>query len=100
MVLPRWAIELSRERLTPRHYQQATVGARMYDPAGAVDAGFLDDAVAPDALAAAAETEAQRWAGLPRSAYRGQVLMNRGERLDRLAEAIADDRGKLFDVGT
>ena len=32
MVLPRWAVELARERLSVRHFQQATVGARMYDP--------------------------------------------------------------------
>ncbi len=85
MVLPRWAAELARERLSVRHFQQATVGARMYDPEGAADAGFLDAVVEPDALAEAAATEAQYWAGLPRGAYRGQVLMNRGERLGRLA---------------
>jgi enoyl-CoA hydratase len=98
MVLPRWAVELSRERITPRHFQQATVGARMYEPAVAVEAGFLDDAVDADALAAAALAEAQRWAALPRAAYRGQVLMNRGECLARLADAIAHDRNQGFDV--
>jgi enoyl-CoA hydratase len=100
MVLPRWAVELARERLSVRHFQQATVGARMYDPAGAVDAGFLDAAVPADALADAALAEARRWAELPRSAYRGQVIMNRGERLGRLSEAIAEDRGRSFDVPT
>jgi enoyl-CoA hydratase len=98
MVLPRWAVELSRERLTPRHFQQATVGARMYDPVGAVDAGFLDATAPADALLDAAVAEARRWAELPRAAYRGQVLMNRGDRLGRLAEAIAEDRGRSFDV--
>jgi enoyl-CoA hydratase len=98
MVLPRWASELAQERLSKRHYQQATVGARMYDTDGAVDAGFLDDAVAADDLAAAALVEARRWSELPRAAYRGQVLMNRGERLGRLSEAIAEDRGRSFDV--
>jgi enoyl-CoA hydratase len=98
MVLPRWAVELARERLSMRHFQQATVGARMYDPAGAVDAGFLDAAVPADALADAARAEARRWADLPRAAYHGQVIVNRGERLGRLAEAIAEDRGRRFDV--
>jgi enoyl-CoA hydratase len=96
MVLPRWACELARERLSVRHYQQATVGARMYDPAGAVDAGFLDAAVPEDQLASAALAEAQRWAALPRAAYRGQVRQNRGERLARLAEAVAEDRAIGF----
>jgi len=98
MVLPRWAVELARERLTPRHFQQATVGARMYDPEGAADAGFLDAVVPPDDLPGAALAEAQRWAALPRAAYRGQVRMNRGERLANLAEAIAADRGRTFEV--
>ena len=42
MVLPRWAVELAQERLSKRHVQDATVGARIYDPDGAADAGFLD----------------------------------------------------------
>lgn len=99
MVLPRWAIELSRERLSVRHFQQATVGARLYDPDGAADAGFLDAVVPPDALDDAALAEANRWAALPRGAYRGQVRMARSERLARLAEAIAEDRGRTFDLG-
>jgi enoyl-CoA hydratase len=98
MVLPRWAVELAQERLSKRHVQDATVGARIYDPDGAADAGFLDTVVPPEALADAATTEAQRWAALPRDAYRGQVRMCRGERLGRLAEAIATDRGRSFQV--
>jgi enoyl-CoA hydratase len=98
MVLPRWAVELAQERLSNRHLQDATVGARIYDPAGAVDAGFLDSAVPPEQLAGAAEAEAQRWAAFSRDAYRGQVRMLRGERLGRLAEAIAADRGRSFAV--
>jgi enoyl-CoA hydratase len=100
MVLPRWAVELSRERLSKRHFQQATVGARLYDADGARDAGFLDEVVAPEGLEAAAIAEAQRWVELPRSAYHGQVRMNRGECLGRLADAIAADRGRRFDVPT
>jgi enoyl-CoA hydratase len=98
MVLPRWAVELARERLSMRHFQAATVGARIYDPDGALDAGFLDQVVAPEELADAAVAEATRWAELPRAAYHGQVRMNRGERLGRLAEAIAADRGRSFEV--
>ncbi len=98
MVLPRWAVELAHERLSKRHVQDATVGARIYDPDGAVDAGFLDSLAPPEALADAALAEARRFADLPRAAYRGQVRMCRGERLGRLAEAIATDRGRAFDV--
>jgi enoyl-CoA hydratase len=98
MVLPRWAVELARERLSVRHFHEATVGARMYGPDEAAEAGFLDLVVAPEALEAAAIAEAQRWSELPRAAYRGQVLTIRGERLGRLADAIAADRGAGFEL--
>ena len=98
LVLPQWACELARERLSPRQLQIATVGAKMYDPEGAYGAGFLDGVVDADLLAAAALEAAQRWASLPRNAYRGQVRMNRGAVLGRLAGAIAADRGRTFDV--
>jgi enoyl-CoA hydratase len=98
MVLPRWAIELSRERLSPRHFQQATVAARIYDPTGAVDAGFLDVAVAADDCEGVARAEAERLAAMPRHAYAGQVRMNRGERLGRLADTIAEDQQHVADL--
>jgi enoyl-CoA hydratase len=100
MVLPRWAIELSQERLSPRHRQQATVGARLYDPRGAVDAGFLDAAVEPGRVLDEALAEAERWAALPRAAYAGQVVANRGERLARLNAAVAADHDLVFDVSS
>jgi enoyl-CoA hydratase len=89
---------LARERLSPLQLQIATVGAKMYDPEGAVGAGFLDTVVDADLLEASALEAAQRWAKLPRGAYRGQVRMNRGAVLGRLADAIAADRGRSFDV--
>ena len=69
MVLPRWAAELARERLSPRQLQIATVGAKMYDPDGALGAGFLDAVVDPDARALEA---AARWAKLPRAPTAGR----------------------------
>jgi enoyl-CoA hydratase len=70
----------------------------MYDPSGAVDAGFLDLAVAPDRVLDEARTEAERLAALPHSAYAGQVRMNRGARLERLVAAVAADHDLVFDV--
>ena len=98
MVLPRWAVELSEERLSRRHFQQATVAARIYDPPGAVDAGFLDVVVEPERVQAESLAEAERLAALPAAAYAGQVKMNRGTRLERLAAAVAADRDRSFDV--
>jgi enoyl-CoA hydratase len=99
MVLPRWAVELAEERLSRRHFQVATVGARMYAPAGARDAGYLDEVVAPDAVLDTAIEVARTWAAMPRSAYAGQVTMNRGERIRRLEAALEADRGAAFRIG-
>ena len=98
MVLPRWAVELSVERLAGQHLQIATVGARSYDPQGALAAGFYDDVVEPDQLEARALDAARYWAGLPRAAYVGQVKMVRAGRLARLAEAVEHDRGLVFEI--
>ncbi|MCZ7536387.1 MAG: crotonase/enoyl-CoA hydratase family protein [Acidimicrobiia bacterium] len=96
MVLPRWAVELAEERLCTGHRQAATVGARMYDPRGAAEAGFLDSVVPAEECLQAAVEEAGRWAALPRNAYAGQVVVNRGARLARLEEALAADRTREF----
>lgn len=45
MQLPRFAMELARDRLSKRHFQAATQLAQMYDPDTAVDAGYLDQVV-------------------------------------------------------
>ncbi len=99
MVLPRWAVELSEERLSRRHFQLATVGARMYPPTEARDAGFLDEVVEADGVLPRAIEAAAAWAVLPRAAYRGQVTMNRGVRLERLLAALDVDRGTAFSIG-
>ncbi len=95
MVVPHWAVELSEERLSRRHFQLATVGARIYDPNGARDAGFLDEVVEPDALDARALGAAQYWAGLPRAAYSGQLERHRSARLDQLNAVVAADQAAV-----
>ena len=60
--------------LAPPSSSIATVGARIYDPDGAVDAGFLDARRRPRRARGDARSR-RRSAGpsLPRAAYRGQV---------------------------
>jgi len=92
MVLPRWAVELAEERLSRRHFQLATVGARMYAPADARDAGYFDTVVAPEELDATAQAAAEVWAKLPAAAYAAQVRVIRGARVAALEAAVAADR--------
>ena len=42
MTLPGWAYTICRERLSNRHLQRSLPTARVTDPAGAVDVGFLE----------------------------------------------------------
>ncbi len=95
MVLPRWAVELAEERLSRRHFHVATIGARMYAPTDARDAGFLDVVTAPEDLESTAQAAASVWAALPAPAYAGQVNQIRGSRIAALEAAIAADRASV-----
>jgi enoyl-CoA hydratase len=98
MVLPQWAIEFARERLSPTWFQRATVGGKRLNPDEAKAAGFVDEVCPAGEVETVALAAAAYYRDLPRPAYRGQVRMNRGDRLARLAEAIAEDRGRTFDL--
>ena len=93
MNLPRWAVRIGAERLSRRHLQRAVALGQMSSPAEAVDAGFLDEVVAPDALldrAVAAATELAE--GVDPTAYAGIVASLRGATLAEMAELITADR--------
>ncbi len=47
MNLPVFALELSRDRLNPHHLTRALVQSYIYNPEGAVEAGYLDFLEAP-----------------------------------------------------
>jgi enoyl-CoA hydratase len=82
MGLPIYALELAQARLDPAHLTRAAVQAEIYDPEGAVAAGYLDEVVPADVCATRAIDEARRLGALPGSAY---AHTKRG-----LRQAIAD----------
>ncbi|HWM19110.1 MAG TPA: crotonase/enoyl-CoA hydratase family protein [Ilumatobacteraceae bacterium] len=93
MVLPAWALTIAEARLSKRHLQRAVVNARVTAPADAVDAGFLDEVVAPEALLDTAIARAAELAAtLDPPAYRATVRKFRGPVLDTMATQIAADR--------
>lgn len=69
MSLPEFAYELAAARLSKRYLTRAAVQAEIFDPAGAVDAGYLDRL--EDDCVAAAIAEARALATLPVAAYAG-----------------------------
>lgn len=72
--LPVYGLELARDRLDPRALGAATLGAAIYDPDGAVAAGYLDDAVDADGLTDAARDVAARMSKLDSGAFAATKL--------------------------
>lgn len=91
MTLPRFAIELCRQRLSPAHFNLATLTSKVYAPADAVVAGFLDEVVAPDALGATAQSRALALKGLNAEAFAASKLRVHGAALVALRSAIVED---------
>jgi len=88
LTLPLFVVELARHRLAPAHFDKALVTARMYRPAEAVEAGFLDRVVAPEDLEEACEAAAQELVALNPEAHAATKLRVRGAALEALHEAI------------
>ena len=98
MVLPDWAVVLADERLSRRHYQQATIEGRTYRPAEAKDAGFLDTVVPADRVLDAAFAEAERLAAAPQPAYGGNAQKVRGPAVERLRQILQQDRRQVDEL--
>lgn len=84
MVLPLFALELSKDRLNPLHMTKAVVQAFIYDPQGAMEAGYLDMLTDLDKVEAQALAVADMLATLPGHAYHGNKMAIRGATIDRI----------------
>lgn len=91
LTVPWFAIELARQRLSPAHFDRAVVTAAMYTPAEAVDAGFLDQIVAPDELRTASLQVAETLAGLNAAAHTATKLRVRAGALSAIRAAIESE---------
>jgi enoyl-CoA hydratase len=91
MGLPHFAVELAAARLAPAHLTRSAVQAEIYDPAGAVAAGYLDRVVPAEGCEEAAIEEARRLGQLSAGAYRHTKLALRQTTIDRVVPAIDDD---------
>ena len=93
LTLPDWAMTISKERLSRRHLQRCVANSRLVDGVGAVEAGYLDEAVAPDAVIdRAVEVAAELADTLDPRAYAGTVKALRGDVLADMDAAIERDR--------
>jgi enoyl-CoA hydratase len=95
LTMPRPAIELCRQRLTPAHFNRAVILAEVYAPDEAVAAGFLDRAVAAEGFSPAARAVAERLRNLDRAAHAATKQRTRRQATDALRQAIEDDTRAL-----
>jgi enoyl-CoA hydratase len=94
MSLPVFAVELARDRLNPAVLVRATQGAEIFDPAGAVDAGWLDRVVPAERCVEEAVAQARQWGEYSFEAYSRTKKLVRQPVVDRVrageAAALAE----------
>lgn len=95
MPLPIFCVEFARDRLTPAAFTRSTMGAQVYDPEGAVAAGYLDAAVEPELLAEEALAQAKTLASLSTGAYARTKAHARRATLELVRSTLADDVASL-----
>jgi enoyl-CoA hydratase len=87
LAVPPFAAEVARARLNPKFFTRATQLAEVFDPQGAVEAGYLDEVVAPDQVRDRAVELATAWAAeLQPGAFRATRQIIRGELAAKLRE--------------
>lgn len=88
LTVPRFAVELARQRLHPAHFDRTVVNATMYRPHEAVAAGFLDEVVQTTELRASSLQAAAALAELNPAAHAATKLRARAGALKALRAAI------------
>ena len=89
--LPTFAMELARARLAPRWFTQSVTQARIYDPEGACEAGYLDEVVPAETVIDAALQRAAQLATLPDPAFRLTKARERGAAVAAVRATLKTD---------
>ena len=91
LTMPRAAVEICRQRLTPAHFNRAVVLAETFDPDDAVAAGFLDRTVPASSVPEVARGVAAHAATLDRRAHEATKRRARAQALGAIRSAIDAD---------
>lgn len=89
LVLPAFGVELARARLSPLYLSRSAIAAELFDPAKAVEVGFIDEVVEASRIKMAALEKAQSLAPLDSKAYAGNKKAFRGEIIERVLASIS-----------
>ncbi|WP_137971910.1 crotonase/enoyl-CoA hydratase family protein [Pseudomonas sp. F(2018)] len=95
MTMHHAGIELARDRLRKSAFHRSVINGEIFDPAGAVDAGFLDKVVPTEQLQAAALAAAQQLKKINMTAHKNTKLKVRKALLETLNKAIELDQQHL-----
>ncbi len=95
MTMHHVGIELARDRLRKSAFHRSVINGEMFDPQGAVDAGFLDKVVPAEQLLATAQAVAQQMKKINMTAHKNTKLKVRKALLETLDAAIALDKQHL-----
>ncbi|MCF5713748.1 crotonase/enoyl-CoA hydratase family protein [Pseudomonas tremae] len=96
MTMHHAGIELARDRLRKSAFNRSVINAEMFDPEGAMAAGFLDKVVSVEELRDAALAVAGQMKKINMSAHRKTKLKVRKALLDTLETAIEQDRQNML----
>ncbi|MVW87690.1 crotonase/enoyl-CoA hydratase family protein [Pseudomonas sp. PB101] len=95
MTMHHAGIEIARDRLNKVALQRSVVNGEMFNPQGAVTAGFLDVVVAADELQGAALAAARQLKKINMTAHKNTKLKVRKALLEALDNAIIQDQEHL-----
>lgn len=96
MTMHHAGIELARDRLRKSAFHRSVINGEMFDPQGAVDAGFLDKVVSAEELQGAALAAARQLKKINMTAHKNTKLKVRKALLDTLDAAIIQDQTHLI----
>ncbi len=91
MTMPRAAVEICRQRLSPSHFNRAVILAESYSPEDAIGAGFLDRVVQASELQDVARSTGAQLAKLDMNAHAATKLRARDRALKAVRAAIEAD---------
>lgn len=96
MTMHHAGIELARDRLRKSAFNRSVINAEMFDPEGAMAAGFLDKVVSVEELQGAALAVAAQLKKINMNAHKKTKLKVRKGLLDILDAAIEQDRQHML----
>ena len=95
LTMPRAAVEICRQRLSPAHFNRAVILAEAFSPDDAVPAGFFDRVVSASELSLIAHDAAAELAQLDRAAHAATKLRARDGTLRAIRDAIDADHASF-----